>query len=43
MIDFPSINATLNAGWDSVTRPLDRLPERTVALDDLLGFSHQTP
>ena len=43
LIDFPLVLASLIDGWESVTRPLDRLrgePPRT-ALP--LGISHQTP
>ena len=31
------------SSWESVTRPLDRLPWKSVGKDYKLGISHQTP
>ena len=43
LIDFRGPPTGLQRRWDSVTRPLDRLPLNTTPADLLLGFSHQTP
>ena len=43
LIDFPTARIMSADGWESVTRPLDRLPLGLPLLDEALGISHQTP
>ena len=33
----------VDEGWESVTRPLDRLPFKSGQRTVVLGISHQTP
>ena len=43
LIDFGASMAGVAGGWESVTRPLDRLPRKLFRASRLLGISHQTP
>ena len=43
MIDFRTVAEAMPMSWDSVTRPLDRLPLTNIEVAGALGFSHQTP
>ena len=43
MIDFADTVSVGDAGWESVTRPLDRLHLNDSSDKIKLGISHQTP
>ena len=43
LIDFPEKGDTMAISWESVTRPLDRLPFDWDDDGERLGISHQTP
>ena len=43
LIDFYSGHGYFADGWESVTRPLDRLQEIQTGIVKALGISHQTP
>ena len=43
LIDFEAMSNRALSRWDSVTRPLDRLPHHGKTAKKTLGFSHQTP
>ena len=43
MIDFQPTFSNVAASWESVTSPLDRLPDAEAYANDPLGISHQPP
>ena len=43
LIDFYRRRYERGGGWESVTRPLDRLRDEEQNADHELGISHQTP
>ena len=42
LIDFSSLHSTSRVRWESVTNPLDRLPERRADPGSRLGISYQS-
>ena len=43
LIDFFVVGPACTPGWESVTRPLDRLRQLSGLVSGRLGISHQTP